>query len=326
MKERQFIENIRQRFTGHTDLLIQGIGDDCAVFGHSNTISWLVTTDLLVDDIHFNREWQSAYLLGRKAIAVNISDIAAMGGEPKFALLSLAMPSSLSETWLDDFQKGIFSMLEENNCLLIGGDTAKSTVFTANVVIIGTAHPGKVLYRSGAKPDHDIYVTGPLGSAAAGLQLLQREVKGIPQQEKFLQAHFDPKPQVKAGRLLAGSGYVSAMQDISDGVATDLSHICKASTVGAIIQARLLPYEKGLSQLCRQCGVNLYDLMISGGEDYELIFTADPTYREAIDRLAGEIGREFVRIGAITEEAGKIFMEEDGKSRDITFKGFEHIS
>jgi thiamine-monophosphate kinase len=326
VKERDFISKIRKQFGGESDLLFKGIGDDCAVFRGSDDLCWLISTDLLVENVHFVLEWHDAYLLGRKAVAVNLSDIAAMGGRPRFIAVSLALPSYLSDDWLNHWYRGVADTLNENNCLLIGGDVAKSALFTINIIALGSAHPDKVVYRNGAKEEDDIYVTGLLGSAAAGLELLQRKIVVEDAHLPFITAHLNPEPQVSAGIALAESGFVSAMQDISDGVATDLSHICLESQVGAVVYASELPCFKELPRLCEKYHLSLNDIVLSGGEDYQLIFTADVDHREKLAKLGSQLQMSFSRIGRITAQKGRVFLEEDGVSRDITFRGFEHDS
>jgi thiamine-monophosphate kinase len=326
VKERDFISNIRAQFVGESDLLFKGIGDDCAVFRGSDDLCWLISTDLLVENVHFVTEWHDAYLLGRKAVAVNLSDIAAMGGRPRFIAVSLALPSYLTDDWLSKWYMGVADILKENDCLLIGGDVAKSALFTINIIALGSAHPDKVLYRNGAKDEDDIYVTGPLGTAAAGLEILQRKIDDEDTYLPFITAHLNPEPQISAGMALAESGLVSAMQDISDGVATDLSHICLESQVGAVVYASELPCCEELPGLCNKLHLSLNDIILSGGEDYQLIFTADVDHREKLAKLGSQLQTSFVRIGKITAQKGRVFLEEDGVSRDITFKGFEHDS
>ncbi len=326
MKERDFIANIRKQFVGQSDLLLKGIGDDCAVFKGAEDLCWMITTDLLVENVHFNLEWHDAYLLGRKAVAVNLSDIAAMGGKPHFIAVSLALPPYLSDSWLKRWHDGVASMLQENHCLLIGGDIAGSALFTINIIALGSAHPDTVLYRSGAKTGDDIYVTGLLGTAAVGLEILQRNKNDDEKLSHFIRAHLDPQPQVMTGLSLAKSGLVSAMQDISDGVATDLSHICRESQVGAVLSDLMLPYHEDLPQLCETLHVSKNDMILSGGEDYQLIFTADARHRDKLAALSHQIQKPFFRIGEITSQAGKITLEENGLIKDINFKGFEHNS
>ncbi len=326
MKEREFIANIRKQFVGQSDLLLQGIGDDCAVFKGAEDFCWMISTDLLVENVHFILEWHDAYLLGRKAVAVNLSDIAAMGGKPRFIAVSLALPPYLSDDWLKRWHDGVASMLQENDCLLIGGDIAGSALLTINIIVLGSAHPDTVLYRSGAKPEDDIYVSGALGTAAMGLEILQRKIKVDEKLSQYINAHLDPQPQVMTGLALAESGLVSAMQDISDGVATDLSHICLESQVGAVLSGSLLPFLEELPHLCETLNLSTTDMIVSGGEDYQLIFTAAACNREKLDALGHQLQRPFVRIGKITSAKGEIILEESGLRKDITFKGFEHNS
>lgn len=324
MREREFIAQMRNRFAQGSEFLIKGIGDDCAVFAGRGDLCWLATTDLLVEDVHFVRKWHDPYLLGRKAVAVNLSDIAAMGGRPRLALLSIALPPSLSEVWLDRWRQGVDGMLGDHDCILMGGDTTTSSVLTINIMVLGTSPAERVLYRSGAKAGDDIYVTGPLGRAAAGLELLRRGVGEDRAAEEYILAHLDPQPQVAAGLALSGSGLVSAMQDISDGIATDISHICGESGVGAVIEAEKLPREEVFERLCLRYGLSAEDLMVAGGEDYELVFTADPGGRRAIEKLGSELGKPFARIGSIIAGRKKVYLQKNGGKTEITYGGFEH--
>ena len=195
----------------------------------------LLTTDTLVEGVHFDLAWHPPLLLGRKAGAVNLSDVAAMGGEPRFALLNVAFPGSAS-AWLDDFLAGFHGILQEHDTHLVGGDTVKSSSdISITVTIIGEAAEDSICYRSGAVPGDLVFVSGSLGDAAAGLALCRAGISSDDsgQWQQLLSAHLDPQPQVQLGRILAESGQIHAMMDISDGLATDLAHICAASGVGA---------------------------------------------------------------------------------------------
>jgi len=324
VRERDFISTIRNRFNHRSELLIKGIGDDCAVFTGDGDLCWLATTDLLVEDVHFVRKWHDPYLLGRKSVAVNISDIAAMGARPRLALLSIALPPSLSSSWLDRWQHGVDSMLGDHGCMLMGGDTTRSSVLTINVMVLGTSPAEKVLYRSGAKAGDDIYVSGPLGTSAAGFELLSKGVQEDALTEKFMRAHLDPQPQVALGLALSASGFVTAMQDISDGIATDISHICGESGVGAEIEAEKLPREEDFDTLCSSYDLSGQNLMISGGEDYELVFTAACAKRRAIEAIGLALGKSLTRIGSVLAEQGRVYLRQGDGKKDITFGGFEH--
>ncbi len=326
MKERDFIQNVKGLHQAKAQFLVKGIGDDCAVFAESDDFCWVISTDILVENIHFSLSWHDPYLLGRKSIAVNLSDIAAMGADPRFVLLSIAIPSSLDAIWCNKFNDGVASMLQEFNCTLIGGDTAKGALLTINISILGTSKPQNVAYRSSAAVNDDIYVTGLLGSAAAGLELYKHKEMGNDAFRNFYKSHLDPQPQVVAGSMLADSHLVKAMQDISDGLSTDISHICKESGVGAILYQDRLPFEKGLENVCKLLKLNFFDLVLNGGEDYQLVFTASKTNRKKIEELFYGSEIHPVIVGRIRQEPGVFLEGEQGKRKEITFKGFEHNS
>lgn len=324
MQERQLISKIRDQFSRESAELIKGIGDDCAVFGSSSDLCWMTSTDVLVEDVHFVLKWHDAYRLGRKSIAVNLSDIAAMGGKPQFALVSLVLPPHISDAWLDRFHTGIADMLEKHSCLLIGGDLSTGATLTINVMLIGSAHPEKVVYRSGGAPGQDIFVTGYLGASAAGLQLLKRG-DAKTDYDNLIDAHLNPIPQIEIGHALAERGLAMAMQDISDGLATDLSHICCESKIQGVIELDTLPYTENFPDFCREYDSVSEDLALYGGEDYQLVFTAEICNREAIHALADELGVVVTRVGQTRKGREYVLLQQNGRIRDISYRGFEHI-
>jgi thiamine-monophosphate kinase len=331
LSERALIRLIRDASFASSPALIRGIGDDCAAFGHSGAGEWLITTDTLVEGVHFDRHWHPPELLGRKSIAVNLSDIAAMGGWPRFVLLSLCVPLSLDAQWLQDWFTGFSAMLAEYGCVLIGGDTVRSAELVISVTVIGESVSGRILYRSGARPGDIVYVGGPLGSAAAGLALFQKakeektEAARWSQWQALLDAHLNPEPQVALGQRLAACPCVTAMQDISDGVATDLAHICEESGVSSILYAERLPFLSVLDDATTFAGKEKLDLLLKGGEDYQLLFTVDPDReRELQEQLPDDLYRRLIPVGIITEGRGVLLEQQDGSRSDITFQGYEH--
>ena len=324
MQERNLISKLQQQFSGSCDYLLQGIGDDCAVFAETDSMCWLVSTDLLVEDIHFIIDWQPGNMLGRKAIAVNLSDIAAMGGDPRFVLLSLVVPEKISDQWLRSFHEGVQGILKEFSCNLIGGDISSGNRFTVSVTIIGSGHPGHIIYRSGAIPNQDIYVTGHLGSSAAGLDILKRGGQNLTQYTQLIEAHLNPVPQVKIAQSLARSGRVAAMQDISDGIATDLGHICKASGVSAEIDRDTIPITPLVTEMAKKYNLPAIDLALYGGEDYQLVFVSARENREYIQSLADETGTLISRVGTTCTGPPQVFLVGPESKTEISFRGFEH--
>jgi thiamine-monophosphate kinase len=324
MNERELIAQIFKQFDTASPLLLKGIGDDCAVLAESDNLCWLVSTDLLVENVHFVTKWHRAYTLGRKSIAVNISDIAAMGGTPRFILISLVVPSSIQEHWLKNWHDGVKSMLEEFSCVLIGGDVSKGEQLTINITVIGTAHPSNVVYRSGASAGQDIYITGELGSSAAGLELLRKGYSDSSEFYPLIKTHLDPQPQVEIGNKLGQGHLVGAMQDVSDGIATDLSHICKASNVSAVIDADKLPIDELVQRIENEVNLSALDLALFGGEDYQLIFTSSKKNSPQIRKIAEESGVLITKIGEIHEGPAQVLLLKDGHKEDISFRGYEH--
>ena len=322
--ERNFIKQIEALIPASTEDLIKGIGDDCAVLAKNHGQATLLTTDTLIESVHFEPSWHSPYLLGRKAAAVNISDIAAMGGRPRFALLSVGMSAATKEKWLDQVMSGFQAMLEEHNMVLIGGDTVSSPILIFSVTIIGEMEADKVLYRSGAEPHDLVWVSGPLGEAAAGLEICrghEQECDGWP---SLVKAHLDPMPQVELGRILAKSGLVNAMMDLSDGIATDLAHICTASSTRAKIRARDIPLSETLLQAGASFHFNPLDLALRGGEDYQLLFTSPAEHASCLANLVrDQTGGEIFHVGRITAGEGVTLLEND-KQTDISYQGYEH--
>ncbi|MBW6519451.1 MAG: thiamine-phosphate kinase [Desulfoarculaceae bacterium] len=331
LSERAIIRLIRGASVAAAPDLIQGIGDDCAVFGTPGAGQWLITTDTLVDSVHFDRAWHPPELLGRKSIAVNLSDIAAMGGRPRFVLLSLCLPQDLETEWLQRWLAGVAAILAEQGCVLIGGDTVRGRELVISVTVIGEAAPDQILYRTGATPGDSVYVSGPLGSAAAGLALFQRaKLEGTdPEQwsqwQDLLDAHLNPRPQVKLGQQLGSSGCVSAMQDVSDGLATDLAHICQESGTGSILYADRLPALSVIDNAAFFLNKEKLDLMLKGGEDYQLLFTVRPGKEKELEaRLLTELSHQIYPVGTIIKGQGVLLEKSDGSRCDITFQGYEH--
>lgn len=322
--ELAFIKGVAALAARQAPDLIKGIGDDCAVLAKNDEDVLLITTDTLVGDIHFNLKWHSPFLLGRKAAAVNISDIAAMGGVPRYALLSVALSPDLSAAGLEEFMAGFVEMLAEHKVVLIGGDTVAAPCPTFSITLLGEMANNEVCYRAGAQEGDEVWVSGFLGEAAAGLALCE---KGGDVPEHFnalVQAHLNPQPRVALGRILAASAQVHAMLDLSDGLATDLAHICTASGLGAQVDGKLLPLSATLKKAGEFLEHDAQQWAVSGGEDYELLFTVAPGAGEALARqIKDELGLTISRLGKMTEGEG-VHLLADGTSRLISYQGYEH--
>jgi len=324
--ERAIIARIRQAAGGAAADLLLGIGDDCAVYKTAPDRVSLVSTDTMVEGVHFDLIWHPPLALGRKAASVNISDIAAMGGRPRFALLSLALPPALGSQWLTGFMAGFLAVLAEQEVVLIGGDTVQGGhEVVLSVTVLGEMAEVELLTRKGARIGDLVMVSGFLGEAAAGLALCRLGLEREPGWQPLVAAHLDPVPQVALGRVLAASGLVHALQDLSDGLATDLAHICAESGVGAEVAAEKIPLSSLLRQAAETCGQSALDWALAGGEDYQLLLTADKQQAAALGSLVREkTGQELFVVGRIVEGQG-VFLEEAGQRREISYRGYEHF-
>lgn len=309
--EKKLIQQIRRSARGGR-AVVKGIGDDCAVLRLPPGEELLVTTDFTIENVHFRRDWHPPELVGRRCLTRGLSDIAAMGGEPRAAFLSLAVASDVPQKWVRRFLKGLLDLAEEFQLPLAGGDTAQSPAgIQADIVVVGSVRRGKAVLRSGAKPGERIYVTGELGGAAAALARLA-ELKPVGNADS---RHFHSQPRVAVGQWLRRRRVASAMIDLSDGLSTDLEHICQESQVGAEIDAEAIPRARAGTG---KQAVAL-DLALHGGDDYELLFTSASAVPAKV------AGVRVTRIGRITRPKGMRLIGSDGKVRTLDAKGWEHF-
>ncbi len=323
--EHRLIEKIRKACVNRADGLLTSIGDDCCEVTAPG--SFLISMDSLVEGVHFDSSFHPPHLLGRKSIAVNLSDIAAMGGRPRFVLLSLCLPEDLEWHWISSWLDGVFEILTEHRCVLIGGDTVKAGELVVTVTVLGEPPDSGAIYRNNAAEGDTVWVSGNLGSAGGGLRILSDCASTIADSSahyaSLVKAHLDPVPLVALGQRLARSGLVTAMQDISDGLATDLAHICKASGVSATITADLLPYLPELANLSKSLHLDLDKLILCSGEDYQLVFTVKGGCEDLFFEQFSETVSAPVKIGMIGSGAG-VFLKKGGQSVEISFQGYEH--
>ena len=302
--------------------VVMGIGDDAAVLRPSAGKVLLVTTDLLLEGVHFQLEFTDPYRLGRKALAVNLSDIAACGGTPTAFLVSLAIPPEAEKAAVQALYKGMMEQAHLYGVSLIGGDTSGGKGWMISITLIGEAEERNVVYRNGAKPGDRIFVTGTLGDSALGLKMLKKGAK----QGYLIERHLTPAPRVREGREIAFRGLATAMIDISDGLIADLGHILEASRVGAEIRLSQLPLSEEYRKEVKGYSADPYILALTGGEDYELLFTSPPTKEQAVAKLAKEIGTPITMIGEIVAVAqGVTIYTEDGKEYPIAQRGHDHF-
>jgi thiamine-monophosphate kinase len=308
--------------------VIQGIDDDCAVLRVDPSKDLLVTTDTMVEETHFTAQTLPPEALGWKVLATNMSDIAAMGGTPKTAFLSLALKRDARTNFLDAFLEGFNDLAQQADMVLAGGDTVEAPFgHVITLTLIGECLRGGAVCRHGARPGDDVWVTGYLGNAAGGLFIL---TEGLSEEsdigETLITAHRRPTPRVDLGKSLAQSGLIHAMIDLSDGISTDLAHICRLSHVGATLDHSAIPISSDLRRLAKSTGQDPEPWALHGGEDYELLFTAPKSNRKEIECLCppNAVG-PLCRVGTIVTEPG-LFLIRENKSTPLDPGGFSHFS
>ncbi len=278
----------------------------------------LVTTDLTLEGIHFRRDWHSPEAVGYRCLVRGLSDIAAMGGEPVAAFLSLALPRDLPQGWVGRFLRSMVDLGAKYGVGLVGGDTAESPQgIMADIIVVGAVPKGKAILRSGAQPGDRIYVTGELGASAAALALMRKKPKRKLNPRHFPR-HFFPEPRLEVGRILREQGLASAMIDTSDGLSTDLAHICEESGVGAELWASAIP-RASVGKPSREVDLQF---ALHGGEDYELIFAA-PRGKRVPNRIAGA---PVTHIGQIIKGRKVFLRNESGVGYELQAKGWEHFT
>jgi len=297
--------------------VVKAIGDDCAVLRLRPGQDSLVTTDFTLEGIHFRREWHPAEAVGHRCLARGLSDIAAMGGAPVAAFLSLALPRDLPQAWVGRFARSLIGLAGRYGVTLAGGDTAESpNGILADIIVIGTVPKGNAILRSGARPGDRIYVSGELGgSAAAIVRMRARPDEKV--QPKDYPRHFYPEPRVELGLVLREKGLASAMIDLSDGLSTDLAHICEESCVGAELEVERIPR----ARVGKPAHAVDLDLSLHGGEDYELLFTAP-----AGKRIPVQIGGVALTcIGRISRGSKIVLRDAEGVGDGLVARGWEHF-
>ncbi|HEY6230774.1 MAG TPA: thiamine-phosphate kinase [Pyrinomonadaceae bacterium] len=336
MNEFDFIASIRERAREHAPGLLRGIGDDAAVFKSSPATDVVVSTDLLIEDIDFERHTTTPDRLGHKALAVSLSDVAAMGARPRWSMLSIGVPEDIwKSAWLDDFYAGWFQLAKRYAVTLIGGDTSRTgEKIVIDSMVLGETAKGGAVYRSGAKPGDQIFVTGFLGDAAAGLRLLQRGARPHLDSSDESVEHSDaldylllrqlcPEPRVGWGLLLGEQQLATAMIDVSDGLSSDLNHVCTESNVGAVVDAGAIPINPRVTDLSGRRALDPLMLALHGGEDFELLFTVDPAKVEKLPKRVD--GVSLTRIGEITAAAEGVLVREGSRTWKLDPGGWQHF-
>lgn len=376
MNEFEFIRRLRAqtRSRKHSSRVVTGIGDDAAVISQLANRDVVISTDLLIEGIDFYRDAAPAHLLGHKALAVSLSDIAAMGARPLWSLLSIGMPTAIWQNhFKEEFFAGYFELADNFGVTLTGGDVSEAKeAIVIDSIVLGEVPTGAAVTRSGARPGDQIFVTGDLGAAAAGLKLIEMgarlgetglislprpaqrgsshgsepgaeatgplqgsrptvsegvhvgvdnaELKAI---ETLLLRQLRPLPRVGWGIVLGEEGLATAMIDISDGLSSDVAHLCDASDTGGLIDSSALPINPDVTMLCGRRALDPLMLALHGGEDFELLFTVK---REDVPRLPKRVdGVAISRIGEVTDQRGTVRIAEKNRVWDLQPGGFEHF-
>jgi thiamine-monophosphate kinase len=331
MNEFEFIEKLKNKsslFAKSPSSSRIGIGDDCAVLPKDSKTDLVITTDLLVEDIDFRLSWSKSEFIGHKALAVSLSDVAAMGAKPVWAMVSIGVPVSIWESkFVEKFYDGWFRLAEKFQVELVGGDISKTPdKVVIDSIVAGEVKKNKVVLRSSAKVGDLIFVTGNLGGAGAGLELLENtlsyESADKIWQKNLLSKQLQPFPKISEGLFLSEKNLATAMIDLSDGLSSDLAHLCCASRVGAKIYADKIPFHKNLHSIAKSFDEKI-NLALNGGEDFELLFTVNS---KKYFRYENEFKkRKFFQIGEVTANAEIIELISQEKTTILQPKGFRHF-
>ena len=311
---------IARHFTRATPGAVLGVGDDCALLAPTPGMQLAVSSDMLLEGRHFSPQ-DSPAGIGHKSLAVNLSDLAAMGATPRWATLAIALPEA-NDAWLTAFARGFYRMAEQHGIELVGGDTTRGAL-TLSITVIGEVPPGHALRRDGARPDDDVWVSGVLGSAAMALayrqgRLFMEQIDAA----KVLPALYLPTPRVELG--IALRGIATSAIDISDGLLGDLGHILERSLVGATLEFTALPTLPVVQTYLEHAVAR--DCVLAGGDDYELCFTAPAGKRDAVEAAAQAAGVAVTRIGCITAGPGLTIIGIDGRPLSFEHTGYDHFA
>jgi len=317
------IEAIRRRARVDRRVWQLGIGDDAAVLRARPRESLVFTTDALVEDVHFRWRTTEPRWLGEKALAVNLSDVGAMGATPLGCLLTLGVPEGVEPAHLEGFLDGLLRATRDSHCPLVGGDTVRAPLWLINICVVGGVARQRVLLRSGASAGDRILVTGELGGAAAGLALVDSEGATTPAERRLVARQLRPRPVFRAGAVLARAKLARAAIDVSDGLAQDLGHVARASGVSARVEVERVPLARGLGRCAARLGLDPLALALSGGEDYELLFAA-PRSGPSASTYAERLGCRVTEIGVFARGRGVHFTSA-GRPYSPAASGFQHF-
>jgi thiamine-monophosphate kinase len=327
LTEQSFIDTIARLARGAGTRPVTGIGDDAAVLGLPERAEMLFTTDLMAEGTHFLARRTPGRLLGRKSMAVNLSDIAAMGGVPHAAVVTVGLPRRTTSAYATSLARGLAEQARRHGVAIVGGDTCVAERLMVNVALLGIVERGRAVHRGGARHGDALYVTGRLGASAAGLAVLSgRARRGAPPaaRARALRAHQDPEPRTAFGRALGATGLATAMIDLSDGLAADLPRLCAASRAGAVVLETVLPIDPSAAALLGPEGARR--AAVAGGEDYELLFTIRAGHEPMLAALARRLRLAVTRIGQILpRRAGIRLLGRDGRYQPLPRPQFTHF-
>jgi len=352
LSEKELISLIRRKLEANVTSaeVIVGPGDDAAVIAQCADEALVISTDALVEDVHFSLDWATAFLLGVKSLLSSISDIFAMGARPQACLVSLGLPAGIEPPFIEDLFDGMIRQANRFGACIVGGNISRSEKLFVDMTVTGLVHPGAVITRAGAKVGDSIYVTGELGGAALAAKcLLERRINGqtVARVESILRGDseapltgsddaslvellarfFAPRIRADESQLLAEARICTAMIDLSDGIGSDLGHICQESGVGALVKIDSIPLFDMVPAVAMTEESDLTELAICGGEDYELLFTVDPSDEARLQQLFGtDLRCPISKIGRIISKSeGLIYLGKNGERLD-RFGGFDHFA
>ena len=336
LDEFQLIETLHRRYGTTSSKVVRGIGDDAAVVTPIKGHELVLTTDLLVEGVHFDHKTATFQDIGYKAAVASLSDIAAMGAKPDYLLVSLAIPSSRIASDIQRLYRGLMLACRPHGVELIGGDTSASRQgLFVNIVLIGSMKAGRALTRDGAQIGDLIYVTGTIGDSLAGLRLLsipngtKRALLGSKtgSAQGLIRRHLRPTPRLTLGQILSTQRLATSAIDLSDGLSGDLRHICEQSRVGAEIDVDALPISSALRRYADSNTVDPMDIALQGGEDYELLFTVDPRHRKKLEQLSGQVDCRLTCIGIIKPSPyGLRIKDHSGSVRRLPMLSYQHFT
>lgn len=320
------IQRIKEGLPLPPEQVILGIGDDAAALRHPPGSLVIITSDMFLEGIHFDRALSTKFQIGFKALSVNISDIAAMGGSPTAALISIGLPANISVKDVNSIFEGIEESAKEYGVSIIGGDTCRSrSGIILSITVLGNVEEDLMVRRSGAKLGDAIFVTGTLGDSTMGLELLKTRLQTPdPRLQTLIERHLLPRPRVKEGEIIAKNRWATSMIDISDGLASDLCHICDESGIGAEINLEKIPISMELRKIANKLKKDPISYALTGGEDYELLFTVPEDKIEEV--IKARIGERHLAtmIGNVIKD-DRVLIDKDGRRHTLFPTGYNHF-